>query len=109
MGLRAGKLNKRVTIQQVTRTSDGGGGYTEAWAALATVWANVEPQSGSERWTAGQQGAGVEWQVTIRYRDDVTPLMRVLYGSKVLNIRAVMDPDARSERLVLVCEEEEAS
>lgn len=106
--LRAGRLNKRVTIQSLTRTSDGGGGFTEAWAAIdnGTVWAAVEPLNGRERFEAQQTQANLSYRVTIRYRSDVTAQMQVLYGSKTLPINAVLNPAERGEMLELLCEDE---
>ncbi len=103
--LLAGAINRRVTIQAVTDTTDAGGGRAQTWAMLATVWARVEPLSGDERARAEQVAADLSHRVTVRYRDDVTPRHRLLYGSRVLKILAVRDADEKHERLELLCAE----
>ena len=107
MALRAGTLNKRVILQTVTQTTDGGGGFTDAWADTATLWANVEELTGSEGFEAQQTASSLSHRVTIRYRTSVTPVQRIKYGTRVLTINAVLNPGQRNEMLELMCSEED--
>lgn len=104
--MRAGTLRHRVTIQTLARTADDGGGYTEAWSNVATVWARVEPLSGGERWEAQQITANLSHRVAMRYRNDVTANNRLLFGARRLRIDAVIDVGERREQLEILCEEE---
>ena len=97
----AGALRERVTIEQATRVTDGVGGASTNWSELATVWALVMPQSGRETLTGGRVEAQQSYKIKIRYRDDVTAAMRVIWMARTLNIRSVMDPDERKHWLVL--------
>lgn len=106
MVLRAGDLNKRIVLQTTTRTTDGGGGFTEVWADTVTVWANVEPLNGAERFEAQQVAASLSHRVTIRHRT-VTPQQRVKYGTRIFRIQAVVNPHEGREMLQLLCEEED--
>lgn len=104
--LRAAELNKRVTIQQTTVTQDSDSGEeTDSWGTFATRWAKVEPLTGKERWAAQQVNPEVTSRVTIRYTSGVTAKMRVLYGSRVLQIDAVLNPLERNEAMELLCTE----
>jgi len=103
--MRAGKLRHRVIIEQVTSTDDGYGGRSDAWATFATVWASVKPLRGHEYFQAQQMQAKVTHKVKIRYLQGVTHKMRVKYGSRILNIVSVINPDEKSRELVLMCEE----
>jgi SPP1 family predicted phage head-tail adaptor len=108
--LPAGKLNRRVSLQTRTTTSDSGGGVTEVWSTASgnTRWARVRSLSGWEQDRANQQAAAIQWEVTLRYDGDVTANgFRILYGARVLNIRAVL-PDERNAMMALLCEEENA-
>lgn len=107
MAIRAGTLNKRVILQTVSRASNGGGGFTPTWADTATLWAEIEELSGSEGFEAQQVASKLSHKVTIRYRSGVTPQQRLKYGSRILQIRAVLNPGQRNERLELLCEEED--
>lgn len=52
--MNAGQLRHRVTIQQLTKVEDEGGGYAEVWTDVATVWAAIKPMRGNERYEAQQ-------------------------------------------------------
>lgn len=105
MGIKAGALRHRVTLQSAAETPDGGGGFTTAWSDVATVWAAIEPLKGTERLRAEQLENPVTHRVTIRHRAGVTAKMRVAFGARVFNIRAVINPEERNRRLELLCEE----
>lgn len=105
MGLHAGKLSKRVTIQTHTDVPDGGGGTVKDWIDTVTVWARVEPLDGSERFQAQQVTSSLSHRVTIRHRS-VTPQQRIKFGSRILRINAVVNPNERGEMLQILCEEE---
>lgn len=111
--MEAGKLDRRITIQQATVTRGAGGGETRSWTTLATVWANVRPMSGRE-FVAGQRTGGgtttqqlgeVTTTFQIRYRSDVVEKMRISYDSKTYNIRAVLPSEDRKRFLTLACTE----
>lgn len=103
----AGPLNHRIRFERETRTEDEGGGYSETWTTVATVWAGVEPISAREQLQAGQLEESAMYRVTIRRRSDLTAAMRVVWltnGGKVLNLRQVPDPGPREAYMVLVAE-----
>ena len=60
--LDAGKLNKRVQIQELTNTRDAHGGQSQSWSTVATRWAAIEPLRGRELYEAQQ----VHERVTVR-------------------------------------------
>lgn len=105
--MQPGRLRHQVAIQARTRTSDGQGGATDTWATVTagTVWAAIEPASGAEVFAAHQLQQRVTHKVTLRYRDEVTTANRLLYGTRVLNIRSVLNPEERQRYLVLLVEE----
>lgn len=100
-----GKLRHRITIQQQLQTRDEHGGVVTAWQAFATRWAALEPLSGRELFEAQQLANKVGLRVRLRYLSEVTPAMRVLYGTRVFNIQAVINVEERNEELQLLCEE----
>ena len=103
--MRAGDLRHRVTIQRLVGTRDSYGEVQGSWTDVATVWAAVEPLRGREFLEAQMAQAAATIRVRIRYRADLTPEMRVVYGSQLLNIRAVIDVEGRHRELWLMCEE----
>lgn len=107
MATAAGRLNKRVILQTLSQSSDGGGGFTDSWADTATLWAGIEELTGSEGFEAQQTAATLSHRVTIRYRASVTPQQRIKYGTRILKINAVVNPGQLNERLELLCTEED--
>jgi SPP1 family predicted phage head-tail adaptor len=99
----AGQLRDRVTIEQRGTTRDAAGQKVAGWAALATVWANVRHQSGAEVIRADAEVSVVRASIRLRFREDVTAGMRVVKGSTVYDVKAVL-PDSRREFVDLVCE-----
>lgn len=84
-------MNKRVDVQQLVRTSDSQGGYTEAWATIATVWAKLEPVKAYEKFQAAQTETPVSHNVTMRYRPSITDQNRLLYNGRIFGIKEVIN------------------
>ena len=104
--LSAGKLNKKISLQRITRTPDGGGGYTESWTEYAKTWAHVKPKTGNEIFSGMQLEANITHDIMIRYRSDILPNDKiVLETSRELNIRSIIDLEERHVWLQLRCEE----
>ncbi len=100
------RLRSRVVLEQRMITPDTGGGGTEIWQPLATVWAEVLPLAQGERNEAEQTRVRTAYDITIRYRNDVTSDLRVLYQNTPLAIRSVIDAENRQRWLHLHCEED---
>lgn len=94
------ELRHRITIQTLALTSDGQGGFTEAWTDVATVWAQVKPVNANERLFAQKLEPLVTHLITIRYRSDITSTMRVSFDSRTFQIKAPYSPDERNAYLV---------
>lgn len=104
--MQAGRLNKRVTIQSRATTTDAyGEDVVTGWTTVAMVWAAVEPLQGREFWAQQQIQSEVTTRVRIRYLSGVVPEMRVLYGSRALDIKSVIDPRERHAEMQLMCAE----
>lgn len=89
--MKAGPLDRRVTIQRATITDDGYGGGIETWEDLATVSAQLIQQSGREFLGAEQTQAEQRVLFRLRWIDDITVLDRVSYGGRVHNIKDVKE------------------
>lgn len=84
--MRAGKLDRRVTLRRKTETQDAMGQPIESWADIATVWAKWVPAKGAERWTAQQVVDTAAGHFEIRYLSDITPLDEVEYNGDQYDI-----------------------
>ena len=88
--MRAGRLDRRITIEQPTAAVNTFGEPVQTWADLATVWASVRAKSGREFFAGGEQ-ATADTVFRIRYRSDVTRVMRISYGGAVYDITAIAE------------------
>lgn len=104
---RIGRLARhRVTIQTPGNGRDALGEIVPTWTNVATgIPAEVRSINAQEVLNADQQDAIVTHLITIRYRTDVTPLMRLKEGARIYNIVRTVDPDGRSRRLEIHCRE----
>jgi SPP1 family predicted phage head-tail adaptor len=98
-------LRERVTLEAPLRVPDGAGGADIGWSEVATLWARVETRGGGEVPAGERLEARRRLEVTIRFRADVTPAMRLVWRGAVLDIRAVADSDGRRRFLTLDCVE----
>jgi SPP1 family predicted phage head-tail adaptor len=89
--MRAGRLDRRIIIQQNTPTRSATGAEDWAWTELDTVWASAKPAGGREFIGADQVIAEQRMIFRIRYRSDVTAKMRVSWDGKLFDIRATAE------------------
>ena len=97
-------MDKRITFEQVAETPDGGGGFTNAWSTVATVWASVKPISGREKFQAEQMETPIAHKVICRYRSDITTKNRFTYDGRTFNILDVIDLEERKAFLKIMAD-----
>lgn len=101
-----GAMDVELVIQSQTATYDAETNETIAgtWVDLATVWAEkLKDPDSMERFEGNQQVALKTYSFRIRYRSDVTELMRVKRGTEVTYIKGIEEAD-REKFLVLTTE-----
>jgi SPP1 family predicted phage head-tail adaptor len=111
-------LTRRIQIQQVTRTDNGSGGFTETWNTVYTCWANIQnfPHGKGlfRRFLLGQLYPQMNTTIQIRFQQSVqiTDQMRVLYPAHGVNhiyqILGVENPLEANVSLWLLCQENQA-
>lgn len=93
--MRIGKMDRQITIQQVTETQSSSGEAAKTWSALATVWAGVDIESGDE----GTEAAGLQSRsnclFTLRYRTDLTTKHRISYAGTIYDIVSIAEIERR--------------
>ena len=78
--MRAGNMDRRITIRRFSVTGDDGyGNQIEAWADHATVWAEVRQSAGKEFMEAGRIGDERKVVFRIRFMAALTVADRVAY------------------------------
>lgn len=99
--MNAGDLNRRVTIQQRATGQNAYGEPNTGWTDVATVWAAIADVNGREFMAAQATQNAVQTKITIRYRPGIVAAMRVVHGSDIYNIEAVLGQDRQA--LLLMC------
>ena len=108
----ASKMRHKIIFQNEVLAADGAGGNAVSWSNFATVWAKIEDLGqlsarsiNAEKGFAGQLQNECSYKITIRYLGGVTPKMRALFGSRVFNIRSVINVNEENEILLVFAEE----
>lgn len=95
-----GKLNKRITFQLQDLDSED-----EDWKDIATTWANINPISGKEYYSAETINSDLTHKIRLRYRKGITPDMRVIYNDRIFYIISVINEYEKNTMLQLMCRE----
>lgn len=90
-----GDLRHRVRIENAVRSSDGGGGATVTWTLVAEVWAAIWPRGSDETLEHDRVAGRATHDIWIRHRSDMKPEMRVTFGTRVFDVRGVLDVEDR--------------
>jgi len=89
--MRAGKLNKRGTIQYPAKSKNSFNEDIETWTDLVTIWCSIEPVSGNEKWLQQERISEANYKIGARYRSDIKSTMRMKYKNKYLEFLAVLN------------------
>lgn len=103
--MRAGALDKRVTIRKPVQTVNSFNETVTTYTDVATVWAAVEWRSGRRFEEAAKLNAEIQGVIRIRYRTDIRPEWRLKYGNRDIQILSVTNPYERGQELQLNCKE----
>ena len=99
----AGQLDRRITIQTFSETTDNFGQEVKSFSTLASVWANVVEKVGREGEDGEMIAATKKVEFIIRYRTDVDEERRIVYNNNTYKIQAIQSADARKAFLKIVC------
>lgn len=90
--MRAGPLDRRITIRRATTARDQANQPRKQWADLTTVWANAKPVMDSERLRAGETLAQKSYRFTIYYSStvaDVDPRDQIVFDGRTYDVQGV--------------------
>lgn len=101
--MRAGRLNKRVIIQELVSTPTAYGELNEQWVLFDNAWAAVVPLAGRKYYDAQQANSEITTEIRIRYRENLSTRMRVLSGNEIYDIKSIINPNTKGEEMILMC------
>lgn len=107
----AGSMRKNIAIQSEVRAADGGGGYVQTFTTSFTAYFSVNPISGNEQYKQGRLSDTQVYEFVTRYRSDktVTPSNRILWGTRVFQVKSVINHMERNKYWVIRAEEKVAT
>lgn len=100
--MRAGALRHLVTFQTPSTSQDEAGQPTLTWTEHSKAWASILHKSGAETLRGDRDTSIVEASIRVNRRPGIDPSMRVVFGTRVYEIKAVLQDDERLDRLDLV-------
>lgn len=98
--MRIGKLRHLVTLQSKSQTRGDGGEVISVWADVASVWAEIKPSGGGQYLAVDAEKAEISVDIRIR-RTIVSASDRVVHGSDVYEILAVLDYESNRSDIIL--------
>lgn len=107
-------LNRKLLLEHAVQTPDGAGGFSESWASLGTLWAEVVAGTGSEKAGEFITVSSVPYRITVRAAPVGAPSrpkpdQRFREGTKLFRIKAVSERDPQARFLTCFAYEEESS
>jgi SPP1 family predicted phage head-tail adaptor len=92
--MRAGALDRRITLRHATVTTNDYGEEVPTWIDLATVWASKQDVSDAERVRAQQTGASITTRFQVRYSvllAELTTRDQLLCEGRLYNVSAIKE------------------
>lgn len=102
--MRSGTLKHRIVIQQREQGRDAAGQPSNAWITFAdSVPANILFMSGKQYATSNSQVSSATVSIRLRYRTDLNAAMRVVHGTTMYDILAVLPDEDHHDHVDLAC------
>ena len=100
------RLKHQLILQERSTTADAIGGHRRDWVDVATLWAEITPISGRETFAYNQQTNRQRYRITLRYRNDIKPHMRLndLAGNRIFDIRSVINRQEQGEEIEILAD-----
>lgn len=95
-----GQLDRRVTLQSASVSTDGFGQAVRTYSTLAQVWAKVDYRTVKEGEDAEKLTSVNKVRFTIRYRADVDATIKISWDSKTYEVEGV-SLEGRERYLIL--------
>ena len=100
--MRAGELDRLITIQTPTKGKDTEGVPVVTWSDFATVYAKVTPAASNERYRDQQNVLSDDQLFRIYYLDGVTSEMQIIYNGLAYEIEGAPKEVGRLEGMEII-------
>lgn len=103
------RLDRKISIQRLVKTSDGQGGQSQEWQEVFSTLAELKPMSASQVLFSANLQHRVTHKIYIRYRQGIEISQRIVYGERIFQIKGIINIDERNRWLEITTEEGAAS
>lgn len=109
--MRPGLLGRATVVLEklaAPEVLDDLGSPVETWETLTTCPAYIEPLVGRELFAAQQTQATADHRIWLRYDTEtaqLTPVMRIRYGTRLFDIQAIQNTGSRNAELQVIAKE----
>jgi SPP1 family predicted phage head-tail adaptor len=106
--IRSGGLRTRALLQRRVETRNDSGGHVATDANVDTLWCRDTSTNGAgarQLREAQKLTTTLTHAIQFRYDARIAPTMRLVIGSQVLKIMAVIDPERMRREVLALCEE----
>lgn len=83
--MKIGDLDKRIILQDLVETNNFGE-IVKTYSNIATVWAKIISQKGSESFEAARMSSTQKLKIKLRYRADVKTDWRIEWEGQFYNV-----------------------
>ena len=104
--MKAGKLDKRLDIQQPVTVQSDNGSPVITWLPFGTVWASIEPIKGREALTSNQILGTMDTRIRIRQHpllNAMTAKWRLSYDTTIYNIVSIAHVNLGMREIEIMC------
>lgn len=107
MSASTGDMRHLVTVKNIGRTSDGGGGYYDSSVSTDTVYCAIRQKSGREGYFEGKVDGRSVWEFICRKPSTNFIFVKSIleYDGKTYNVRDVNNTGERDKYLIVTAEE----
>lgn len=106
--MRTGDYRLPVILQRLVEVRAASGEVTRTFENAGQAFAAIRLKSQAERIDGDHLASRKGWEVRLRPFSGLTGGWRIIFGSRVLRVLSVSDPEARGRELVVEAEEVEA-
>jgi len=103
--MRAGLLNKRISIQERVETQDSFGEAKPTWTEVLSTFASIYPVRGTERYMSMEKHATATHEINIRFTELISPKHRIVYQGRAFDVVSVLNLGERNKQLKIIAKE----
>lgn len=94
-----------VSVQRLTQSSDGEGGFTSEWKTEDNIWASVNPIRAIQQYQFKSINVDATHHVTTRGYTDINEKDRILFNERILEVLTIENIQERDFELFITCKE----